>query len=74
MTSERTGSQTDANLLVALAGEADANRALSRVRDRGVHGRGPDIALFFEAAGAETIHALEHLRTMRTIGITRENL
>ena len=34
----------------------------------------PYRALFFEAAGAETIHALNHLRTMRAIGTTRENL
>jgi len=30
--------------------------------------------LFFEAAGAETIHALEHLRAMGAVASTRENL
>ena len=35
----------------------------------------PDIAqLFFEAAGAETIHALNHLQVMNAVASTRENL
>src|SRR5262249_8795878 len=37
-------------------------------------GRADVAQLFFEAAGAETIHALEHLRTMGAVGSTRENL
>jgi vacuolar iron transporter family protein len=71
----RISSRTEANLQVALAGEADANR---RYLAYGIHalyeGR-PEIAqLFFEAAGAETIHALNHLRTMGAVGSTRVNL
>jgi vacuolar iron transporter family protein len=75
MTRERTESKTDANLLVALAGEADANRRYLAYGIQALNEDRPDIAqLFFEAAGAETIHALNHLRTMRAIGTTRENL
>jgi vacuolar iron transporter family protein len=75
MARERTESKTDANLLVALAGEADANRRYLAYGIQALNEDRPDIAqLFFEAAGAETIHALNHLRTMRAIGPTRENL
>jgi vacuolar iron transporter family protein len=75
MTRERTDSKTDANLLVALAGEADANRRYLAYGIQALNEDRPDIAqLFFEAAGAETIHALNHLRTMGAIGTTRENL
>ena len=72
---ERTGSKTEANLLVALAGEADANRRYLAYGIRALNEGRADIAqLFFEAAGAETIHALNHLATMGAIGTTRENL
>jgi VIT1/CCC1 family predicted Fe2+/Mn2+ transporter/rubrerythrin len=75
MPSGRTESRTDANLLIALAGEADANRRYLAYGIQALNENRPDIAqLFFEAAGAETIHALNHLRTMRAIGTTRENL
>jgi rubrerythrin/VIT1/CCC1 family predicted Fe2+/Mn2+ transporter len=75
MTRERTDSKTDANLLVALAGEADANRRYLAYGIQALNEDRPDIAqLFFEAAGAETIHALNHLRTMGAIATTRENL
>ena len=68
-------SRTDANLQVALAGEADANRRYLAYGIRALAEGRADIAqLFFEAAGAETIHALEHLRTMGAVGPTRENL
>ncbi|HEV8584114.1 MAG TPA: VIT1/CCC1 transporter family protein [Methylomirabilota bacterium] len=68
-------SRTDANLQVALAGEADANRRYLAYGIRALSEGRPDIAqLFFEAAGAETIHALEHLRAMGAIAGTRENL
>ena len=75
MTRERTGSKTDANLLVALAGEADANRRYLAYGIRALNEGRADIAqLFFEAAGAETIHALNHLATMGAVRSTRENL
>lgn len=67
--------KTDANLQVALAGEADANRRYTAYGIQALNEGHPDIAqLFFEAAGAETVHALTHLRTMGAIGSTRENL
>jgi rubrerythrin/VIT1/CCC1 family predicted Fe2+/Mn2+ transporter len=75
MSRERTDSRTEANLLVALAGEADANRRYLAYGIQALNEGRPDVAqLFFEAAGAETIHALNHLRTMGAIGTTRENL
>jgi VIT1/CCC1 family predicted Fe2+/Mn2+ transporter/rubrerythrin len=69
------GSRTDANLQVALAGEADANRRYLAYGIQALNEGRPDIAqLFFEAAGAETIHALAHLKTMGVVRSTRENL
>jgi len=68
-------SKTETNLQVALAGEADANRRYLAYGIQALYEGRPEIAqLFFEAAGAETIHALNHLRTMGAIGSTRENL
>src|SRR2546427_3571205 len=68
-------SRTEANLQVALAGEADANRRYLAYGIRALAEGRADIAqLFFEAAGAETIHALEHLRAMGAVGSTRDNL
>ena len=70
-----TPSRTDVNLQVALAGEADANRRYLAYGIQALAEGRADIAqLFFEAAGAETIHALAHLKTMGAIGTTRENL
>src|SRR5688572_29001734 len=71
----QTTSKTVVNLQVALAGEADANRRYLAYGIQALNEGRPEIAqLFFEAAGAETIHALNHLRTMGAIGSTRENL
>ena len=68
-------SRTDANLQVALAGEADANRRYIAYGFQALTEGRPEIAqLFFEAAGAETVHALTHLKTMGAIGSTHENL
>jgi VIT1/CCC1 family predicted Fe2+/Mn2+ transporter/rubrerythrin len=72
---DRMTSKTDANLLVALAGEADANRRYIAYGFQAINEGRPEIAqLFFEAAGAETVHALTHLKTMGAVGSTRENL
>lgn len=72
---ERITSRTEANLQVALAGEADANRRYIAYGVAALNDGRPEIAqLFFEAAGAETVHALTHLKTMGAIGSTRENL
>ena len=68
-------SKTEANLQVALASEADANRRYLAYGIQALNEGRPEIAqLFFEAAGAETVHALSHLRTLGAIGTTRENL
>lgn len=70
-----TSARTDANLQVALAGEADANRRYLAYGIQALNEGRADIAqLFFEAAGAETIHALAHLKTMGVVRSTRENL
>lgn len=75
LVAERITSRTDANLQVALAGEADANRRYIAYGVAALNDGRPEIAqLFFEAAGAETVHALTHLKTMGAIGSTRENL
>jgi vacuolar iron transporter family protein len=72
---DRVTAKTDANLLVALAGEADANRRYIAYGIQALNEGRPEIAqLFFEAAGAETVHALAHLKTMGAVGSTRENL
>jgi len=68
-------SKTDANLQVALAGEADANRRYIAYGIQAFWEGRADIAqLFFEAAGAETIHALSHLQVLGAVRSTRENL
>jgi VIT1/CCC1 family predicted Fe2+/Mn2+ transporter/rubrerythrin len=72
---ERAITRTEANLQVALAGEADANRRYLAYGIQALREGRPDIAqLFFEAAGAETIHALNHLQVMNAVASTRENL
>jgi VIT1/CCC1 family predicted Fe2+/Mn2+ transporter/rubrerythrin len=72
---QRATSRTDANLAVALAGEADANRRYVAYGFQALTEGHPHVAeLFFEAAGAETVHALTHLRTMGAVRSTRENL
>ena len=72
---ERVTTRTEANLHVALAGEADANRRYLAYGIQALHESRPDIAqLFFEAAGAETIHALNHLQVMNAVASTRVNL
>jgi VIT1/CCC1 family predicted Fe2+/Mn2+ transporter/rubrerythrin len=68
-------SKTRINLQIALAGEADANRRYTAYGIRALHESYPEIAqLFFEAAGAETVHAYSHLLALNAIGTTQENL
>jgi len=69
------GAKTKINLQVALAGEADANRRYSAYGIRALQEGYPEIAqLFFEAAGAESVHAYSHLVALDAIGTTAENL
>src|SRR5262249_43892094 len=56
------------------AGAAHTRRYLAYGIRALAEGRADIAQLFFEAAGAETIHALEHLRTMGAVASTRENL
>jgi len=67
--------KTKVNLQVALAGEADTNRRYTAYAIHALHEGYPEIAqLFFEAAGAETVHAYSHLLALDAIKTTRENL
>ena len=69
------GAKTRINLQVALAGEADANRRYTAYGIRALQEGHLEIAqLFFEAAGAESVHAYSHLVALDAIGTTAENL
>jgi VIT1/CCC1 family predicted Fe2+/Mn2+ transporter/rubrerythrin len=69
------GAKTRVNLQVALAGEADANRRYTAYGIRALQEGHFTIAqLFFEAAGAESVHAYSHLVALDAIGTTAENL
>ena len=67
--------KTLANFKMAFAGESQANRkylAFAEKADKeGFH---EAARLFRAAAEAETIHAMAHLRAMKGIGSTEENL
>jgi rubrerythrin len=68
-------SKTEQNLLEAFAGESQANRkylAFAKQADKEGH---PQVAKLFRAAAeAETVHAHAHLRTLRGVKTTAENL
>jgi VIT1/CCC1 family predicted Fe2+/Mn2+ transporter/rubrerythrin len=67
--------KTRVNLQIALAGEADTNRRYTAYGIRALHEGYPEIAqLFFEAAGAESVHAYSHLVALGAIGTTLDNL
>jgi VIT1/CCC1 family predicted Fe2+/Mn2+ transporter/rubrerythrin len=69
------GEKTRINLQIALAGEADANRRYTAYGIKALQEGYPEVAqLFFEAAGAETVHAYSHLLALGAIGTTEENL
>jgi VIT1/CCC1 family predicted Fe2+/Mn2+ transporter/rubrerythrin len=69
------GAKTRINLQVALAGEADANRRYTAYGIRALQEGYMEIAqIFFEAAGAESVHAYSHLAALHAIGTTAENL
>lgn len=66
---------TDQNLQEAFAGESQANRKyLAFAEQAEKEGRAQAARLFRAAANAETIHAHAHLRAMKGIGTTDENL
>ncbi|NDV18218.1 rubrerythrin family protein [Pseudodesulfovibrio sp. JC047] len=68
-------SKTLENLKEAFAGESQANRKYLAFAEKADKEGKPGVAkLFRAAAAAETIHAHAHLRLMKGIGSTEENL
>ena len=66
---------TDENLAEAFAGESQANRKyLAFAKKADQDGLSQVAKLFRAAAAAETIHAHAHLRVMKGVGATAENL
>ena len=68
-------SKTEQNLRDAFAGESQANRkylAFAKKADKEGYPR--TARLFRAAAAAETVHAHAHLRTLKGIGSTADNL
>ena len=67
--------KTEENLLVAFAGESQANRKYLAFAKKAETDGYPNIAhLFRAAAAAETVHAHNHLRSLGGIKSTEENL
>jgi rubrerythrin len=68
-------SKTDENLKIAFADESQTNVEYLAYAHRAIDEGFMEIAqLFREAAGAEVVHALSHLKTMNVVRTTRENL
>ena len=66
---------TDGNLQTAITGEARARLKYTAFALQAMQEGHPEIAqLFLEAAGAETIHGINHLGVAGGIGTTRQNL
>lgn len=67
--------KTEQNLKQAIMGEAKARLEYMAFAMQAMKENMPEYAqLFMEAAGAETIHGISHLRTAGEIGTTFENL
>ncbi|BCS89049.1 rubrerythrin family protein [Pseudodesulfovibrio sediminis] len=68
-------SKTTENLKAAFAGESQANRKYLAFAEKADKEGKPGVAkLFRAAAAAETIHAHAHLRLLKGVGSTEENL
>ncbi len=68
-------SKSEQNLRDAFAGESQANRKyLAFAKKADQEGYSQVARLFRAAAAAETVHAHAHLRTLKGIGITADNL
>ena len=68
-------SRTDENLKIAYADESQTNIEYLAYAHRAIDEGCMEIAqLFREAAGAEVVHALSHLKVMGVVKTTRENL
>jgi len=67
--------QTDENLKIAFASESQTNIEYLAYAHKAIDEGLMEIAqLFREAAGAEIVHALSHLKAMGVVGTTKENL
>ncbi len=67
--------KTDDNLKTAFAGESQANRRYTAFAKKAEQEGFAQVAKLFRAAAeAETVHALNHLRTMKEVGSTIDNL
>ncbi|HEY3324683.1 MAG TPA: rubrerythrin family protein [Planctomycetota bacterium] len=67
--------ETEKNLQAAFAGESQANRKYLAFAKKAEEEKRPQIAkLFRAAAAAETIHAHSHLRVLKGVKSTAENL
>ncbi len=67
--------KTVENLKKAFAGESQASRKYLAFAVKAMEEGKPEIAqLFLEAAGAESAHAVNHLKVLGEIGTTEENL
>ncbi|WP_305045188.1 rubrerythrin family protein [Geoalkalibacter sp.] len=72
---ELAGSKTEKNLKEAFAGESQANRKYLAFAKKADLDGFPQVAkLFRAAAAAETVHAHAHLRALKGIGATADNL
>ena len=68
-------SKTDDYLNEAFAGESQANRKYLAYAAKADQEGYPQVARLFRAAAeAETVHAHSHLRALKAIGGTKENL
>ena len=66
---------TDENLKIAFADESQTNIEYLAYAHKAIEEGYVEIAqLFREAAGAEVVHALNHLKTMNVVKSTEENL
>ncbi len=67
--------KTNRNLWTAFIGEAKANRMYMAYAMKAMEEGHPEIAqIFMEVAGAETAHAISHLKAMDEVKSTHENL
>lgn len=67
--------KTEKNLWEAFAGESQANRKYLAFADQAEKEGKPQVAkLFRAAAAAETVHAHSHLRALKAVKNTKENL
>ncbi len=67
--------KSDDNLKTAFAGESQANRKYIAFSIKAEQDGFPQVAkLFMAASEAETVHALNHLRVLKEVGSTSDNL